>query len=715
MKFNFDEYIKTGGREYLPNIPELQKKAKQYLINGDTKNALLKIIQCLLMGPKKFRSLMLLTEFFDRIKIPRFALVTAEYNYEVNPNIFEVHVDYIKYLVSNHRRDKAEEILMKSALQFRKNKQNLIFLANTAWQLESTTIAAGLEYCLLQGHTLKENEIIRIVDKLLAKKALTPTWRTLVSLSQGTYTALPANIALAEALLAIGKVSDAQKALDRISNRMNDDKSVNTKFLLLEASISNANLLPKKTISCLDKIDPKLLNNKQISAEYFRLYAHAFRLTGRLDDSRTMFDKAIQSGDILKSTEKAISTVLDEINHNQRIISNFSENSMNDKQRSSTKAHGSKVRFDYSEKRNNEAQGNKLEKLTPNIFNMDTSDYANPEIEITKLKDLIKTAALSKSEKISSIFKLGHLFGCCERWTEAFECWQTGGFLFTNHQNFNVDLFVTRFLEVKKLNLENKNDLLNQYKFKGEQFIFLFGLPETGLEEIRGVLKAANASVLSQTQSLSQRLRRIYNRYKVLELQEKYFRSKINDAILEEITKFENFIEVGQRRHTITMDFVGLDLTLIARLANYFPKATFLTTNRGRLETKIAMFSELYEEGNNFTYDLDNLEIIYSKYRNNFNIVKKIIEERLIEIDYSWLLDGQEVLIRKLSKKLSQPHLIAEAQSHLSKFVTALDTPFEYQFNLSRNYNYKSMQRYFNQNKFEMTQQNRLDVSAFRH
>ena len=173
-------------------------------------------------------------------------------------------------------------------------KLNLIFLANTAWQLESTTIAAGLEYCLLQGHTLKENEIIRIVDKLLAKKALTPTWRTLVSLSQGTYTALPANIALAEALLAIGKVSDAQKALDRISNRMNDDKSVNTKFLLLEASISNANLLPKKTISCLDKIDPKLLNNKQISAEYFRLYAHAFRLTGRLDDSRTMFDKAIK-------------------------------------------------------------------------------------------------------------------------------------------------------------------------------------------------------------------------------------------------------------------------------------------------------------------------------------------------------------------------------------------------------------------------------------
>ena len=278
-----------------------------------------------------------------------------------------------------------------------------------------------------------------------------------------------------------------------------------------------------------------------------------------------------------------------------------------------------------------------------------------------------------------------------------------------------MDLFVTRFLEVKKLNLENKNDLLNQYKFKGEQFIFLFGLPETGLEEIRGVLKAANASVLSQTQSLSQRLRRIYNRYKVLELQEEYFRSKINDAILEEITKFENFIEVGQRRHTITMDFVGLDLTLIARLANYFPKATFLTTNRGRLETKIAMFSELYDEGNNFTYDLDNLEIIYSKYKNNFNIVKKIIEERLIEIDYAWLVDGQEVLIRKLSEKLSQTHLIAEAQSHLSKFVTALDTPFEYQFNLSRNYNYKSMQRYFNQNKFEMTQQNRLDVSAFRH
>ena len=41
----------------------------------------------------------------------------------------------------------------------------------------------------------------------------------------------------------------------------------------------------------------------------------------------------------------------------------------------------------------------------------------------------------------SSIFKLGHLFGCCEKWTEAFECWQTGGFLVTNHQDFDVDAF----------------------------------------------------------------------------------------------------------------------------------------------------------------------------------------------------------------------------------------------------------------------------------
>ena len=62
-----------------------------------------------------------------------------------------------------------------------------------------------------------------------------------------------------------------------------------------------------------------------------------------------------------QSTEKAISTVLDEINHNHRNISNFSENLMNDKQHSSTNPHGSKVGFDINERRNNEAQGDKLE------------------------------------------------------------------------------------------------------------------------------------------------------------------------------------------------------------------------------------------------------------------------------------------------------------------------------------------------------------------
>ena len=38
---------------------------------------------------------------------------------------------------------------------------------------------------------------------------------------------------------------------------------------------------------------------------------------------------------------------------------------------------------------------------------MDTSDYANPEIEITKLKDLIKTAALSKVKKSLAFLNLG--------------------------------------------------------------------------------------------------------------------------------------------------------------------------------------------------------------------------------------------------------------------------------------------------------------------
>ena len=256
-----------------------------------------------------------------------------------------------------------------------------------------------------------------------------------------------------------------------------------------------------------------------------------------------------------------------------------------------------------------------------------------------------------------------------------------------------------------------KNDLLNQYGSRKYYFLLVY---RGGLEEIRDVL-TAETKLLSQTQSLSQRLRQIYNRDEILKLKGTNYEAKIDEAILEEIIKFENYIAVGQRRNTVTMDFIGMDLTLTARLANYFPNATFLTTNRGQLETKIAMFSELYGQGNQFTYDLDNLQIVYSKYKNNFNIFKKIIEERLIEIDYSWLVDGQAALIRKLSEKLSQPHLIAEAQSHLTKFVTALDTPFEYQFNLSRNYNYKSMQQYFNKNKLELIQQNKLNNSVFRH
>lgn len=278
-----------------------------------------------------------------------------------------------------------------------------------------------------------------------------------------------------------------------------------------------------------------------------------------------------------------------------------------------------------------------------------------------KILDLLITPSLSEEEKMECYFVLGKIHHDCNDFQKAFIYMQAANALRAQMAPFDVVRFSKKIDSIMHYFKNAQNNLLLS-EAKGENLIFIIGLPRAGKSLIEQILVETKEAV---------GLGEIGVFDKLLKKSEKIIDKKLAakeeiDLIDKEMTDFithEYLAEVKRRAfgdNQFIIDTTPTNYQHIGLIAKIFPDAKFICCHRHPLDHILQIYFKYFAEGNGFSYDLIKLTYFYVDYHRLMNFWKKNIVMQMLEINYEELIRRPREQIQRVCKFVELPTPRAE-------------------------------------------------------
>ena len=645
MELDLENFILTKGEKFKMSDLKSVEKARFYLGEGDYQAALANITQALLISPKKFECLKVFGNCLGQMGHVRGMLSVTETNLVHNPHLLPAYLLHVEALIKNHLRERAITVLLDATIRFKDNNTDLQIISEVFWELSENKFSVLLDYKMVQNGFLKEEALLKVIFRLMKAKKLSPIIDQLICLGGLNDTSPTSQLSIAEGLLHLRSPKNAIEILDKIDVHLVDVYQRNISCLLK----AQAYLLIGDAISAQRELGLVLfekLNSDDVKGEYYYLNANSCRLLGRLHDAEHFFNSAIRYVDLSVNGKLEYISTLKELKKFTLASKYLQKTNIENNQECL-------LRGDLFEK-SSFAQLNKpkfyIDSSHDYYFkspNTDVFDHFEQSVEerLVIVKNLISKQGLTENEKLSHISNLGKSYAVYGDWEKAFQCWEFSCVEIRKKLKFNVNLFCDRFFSshTPSLAVPNPDPELTS----GDDIVFLFGLPETGINKITQIFSFNHsARILSESESASLILNDFLNNL-TINIQNFADSETILKEFLEVQNRLQQFFTKKMAHKTIIIDNIGWDLSAVMILRTIFPKATFCTSNRDMRETRVSLFSNIYPRGNLYSYSLFELDKVLMAYQRSYNYLKSILSSCLVVINYNDINADGICLIKK--------------------------------------------------------------------
>jgi len=352
-----------------------------------------------------------------------------------------------------------------------------------------------------------------------------------------------------------------------------------------------------------------------------KMLAHALNGAGRLDDALSLYQ------DIL-NTERNNPEIFLAIGHIQKTQGYF------EKAVASYQTAYKKNRF--------------FGEAYWSLSNLKTYHFSRDEI--SDLTEMTTDQLVDEQEQKYMHFALGTAYEESGHYEEAFQQFIAGNRIQNKSSAYTQEVFIKECRAQKKLANKDLFKIKSDWGSSSHDPIFIVGLPRSGSTLLEQIL--ASHSQVDGTHELPNILSIAHK----LNLRQKYPNHRYPDVLFQisspELRELaQSYLEgasifrKGAKHFTDKMPNNFRHIGLIRLM---FPNAKIIDARRDPMDTCWSCFKQLFAEGQEFTYDLDNIFHYYQEYLQLMDHWNRVLPGYIHKVQHEDLLNQPEKIIRGL-------------------------------------------------------------------
>jgi len=288
-----------------------------------------------------------------------------------------------------------------------------------------------------------------------------------------------------------------------------------------------------------------------------------------------------------------------------------------------------------------------------NHYQLARLERAKNTDHIEQMEKILRETRYPPDRNIFLYYALGKEYEDVEEWDKAFEYYEKAGDAVTSVANYAVEADVSIIDTI--IDTCDANWLQQRSaEWKGDKTpLFVVGLPRTGttLTE-RIVASHSKVHSVGETPFLQMVLRRESGVSSV----EKMTPEILTAAAGKDISLIANgYVDALRYRlgeEPIFVDKLPFNVLYLGFIAKAWPQAPIIMLRRNPMDSCFSMYKQVFTWAYKFSYNLDDLGRYYVAHERLSRHWKRLLGDRLIEVQYEELVSDQEGQTRRLLDQL---------------------------------------------------------------
>jgi len=302
-------------------------------------------------------------------------------------------------------------------------------------------------------------------------------------------------------------------------------------------------------------------------------------------------------------------------------------------------------------------------------------DKAVNTSHIEQMKSVLRTTGLSPDKNVFLYYGIGKEFEDLAQWEDAFEYFKKAGDAISSVADYdiNTDLrLIDKIIEVCDANWLADGAAVTQVGSGSKEPIFIVGLPRTGTTLADRIISShSQVRSVGETQFMQMTLRRESG----IESDEKMTPEMITASAKLDIgvvgDGYMNSLSYRLGDEPMFVDKLPFNILYLGFIAKAFPNARIVHMKRNPMDSCFSMYKQLFTWAYKFSYTQEGLGAFYPSYIRLVDHWRRVLGDRLIELEYESLVSDQENQTRILLSKLGLEFEEACLNFETSKTATA--------------------------------------------
>ena len=258
---------------------------------------------------------------------------------------------------------------------------------------------------------------------------------------------------------------------------------------------------------------------------------------------------------------------------------------------------------------------------------------------------------VSDDEKVFMHFALAKAYEDDENFKKSFEHYQKGNDYKHMKSMFNLKDFEIECKNQKEVCTKDFFETKKDWGFESSEPIFILGLPRVGSTLIEQILSSHSSvdathelpNIIATALKLNQRqIQNMESRYPDILL-------GLSDPQLKLIgEKYVKDAEVFRSKGIYFIDKMPNNFKHIGLINLILPNAKIIDIRRNSMSACFSCYKQLFAEGQEFTYNLENLAGYYNGYVDLMEHWNEVLPNKILSINYEDVVNDFEISVQRI-------------------------------------------------------------------
>jgi tetratricopeptide (TPR) repeat protein len=280
-----------------------------------------------------------------------------------------------------------------------------------------------------------------------------------------------------------------------------------------------------------------------------------------------------------------------------------------------------------------------------------TKTYRFSDEEIVQMQTQKKDTTLTITDRVQLHFATGKAFEDREDYDQAFSSYQQGNKLQNEHNNFDITKIEKKVDEQIKYCTKQLFEIRGNLGLNSPDPIFIVGLPRAGSTLLEQIL--ASHSQVDGTMELHNILglaSRLQSRNQSSD--ENQYPKNLSEINPEYFKRFgQQFIDetqVYRDKAPLFIDKMPNNFLHIGLIRLILPNAKIIDARRPPMACCFSGYKQLFAEGQDFSYDLDDIGRYYQAYMKLMSHWHDVLPDFVLTVNHEDVVDDLETQVRRM-------------------------------------------------------------------